>query len=86
MVEGAKIVFVSYLTFYLQLYLTKATLITLYFEIFGQRSRRTRISLYILTGFCMSGFIITIFLLLFADPFGSTWYAVPVCSWLSGSY
>ncbi|CAH0047113.1 unnamed protein product [Clonostachys solani] len=73
MVRALKVVFVSYLTFYLQLYLTKATLLTLYFEIFGQRSRKTLISLYALTGFCISGFIITIFLLLFGDPFGSTW-------------
>ncbi|VUC27258.1 unnamed protein product [Clonostachys rosea] len=57
----------------LKLYLTKATLITLYFELFGQRSRKTRICLYALTAFCASGFTVTVFLMLFADHFGSTW-------------
>ncbi|KAK7218334.1 hypothetical protein V2G26_006337 [Clonostachys chloroleuca] len=78
-IAAFRTIYISIFTFYLEQYLTKAILITQYFELFGRRSRRTRTVLYLLIGYCAVGFITTLFMLLFVCKLGCFWSMEAEC-------
>ncbi|KAH7127989.1 hypothetical protein B0J13DRAFT_588680 [Dactylonectria estremocensis] len=68
-----------YIPFYLQQYFNKGTLLALYYEIFGQRCTNIRLSLTILSFYCVIGFITTMSMVLFRCQWGCYWSYDDIC-------
>ncbi|KAK2026931.1 hypothetical protein LX32DRAFT_593695 [Colletotrichum zoysiae] len=68
-----------YFPFYIQQYCNKGTLLALFYEIFGNGSTRTRVSLACIVVYCAAGFITTISMILFLCKWGCYWSYTDVC-------
>ncbi|KAK2043714.1 hypothetical protein LZ31DRAFT_554970 [Colletotrichum somersetense] len=68
-----------YFPFYIEQYCNKGTLLALFYEIFGNGSTRTRVSLACIVVYCTAGFITTISMILFLCKWGCYWSYTDVC-------
>ncbi|KAH7141062.1 hypothetical protein EDB81DRAFT_900684 [Dactylonectria macrodidyma] len=66
--------------FYLEVYLYKAALLALYYEIFARDSRKLRAALTCLSGYCAVGYITTMCVVLFLCDWGCYWSLDAPCS------